>query len=437
MGGARPLVPAYVVAISVPLAAALLPPRPEGRELVVELGVGLGFLAFGALVLQFVLIGRVPQLANPIGLDHLMHAHRLAGVLAGALVAGHVILLVTSRNEFLRFYDPRGGFTELTRSAALWSVSFALVLLFASTFWRRRFKIAYPYWHLGHSLLAVFIIMVAVVHVFRVSHYSAEPWKMAVWAASALAAIALLAWTRVYRPIRHLRRPYVVTEVRRELGRSWTIVLETRGHDGVPFSGGQFAWVAIDQPPYHFDTHPFSFASSSAHPERVEFTIKELGDFTSRIGNVPVGARAYVDGPYGNFTLMPGDTGAVFIVGGVGVTPALSILRSMRDAGDTRPAWLLFAVRSPQTAIRGAELEELAAERRVELHYVFEEAPPGHEGEAGLLRADVLERTLPAHAPGLRYFVCGPAPMMDTVERLLQERGIPDSAVRTERFNMA
>ncbi len=431
------LIPAYLVAVSVPLVVALLPPRPDARELVVEVGVGLGFLAFGAIVLQIVLIGRVPPLANPVGLDRLMHAHRLAGVLAGGLVAGHVLILITAQDEFLRFYDPTGGWTELTRAAALWSVTGALCLLFSSTFWRQRLRLAYQYWHLGHALLALFILMVAVVHVFRVSHYSAEPWKMAIWGASALAAAALLVWTRVCRPVRQLRQPYCVVDVRKELGRSWTIVLEPRGHDGMPFRGGQFAWVAIDQPPFHIDTHPFSFASSSSNPDRVEFTIKELGDFTSRIGEVAVGTRAYLDGPYGNFTLESADTGAVFIAGGVGVTPALSILRSMVDGGDTRPAWLVFAVRSPETAIRSNELEQLAASGHVALTYVFEEPPAEHDGEHGLIRAEVLDRTLPPHAPGLRYFVCGPAPMMDAVERLLQERGVPASVIRTERFNMA
>jgi predicted ferric reductase len=431
------LLPIYLAAVSVPLVVALLPPRPGGRELVVEVGVGLGFLALGAMVLQFVLIGRVPRLANPIGLDRLMQAHRLAGVLAGGLVAGHVVVLITARNEFLRFYDPTGGWTELTRAAALWSVTGALVLLFGSTFFRRRLRLAYQYWHLGHSLLALFILVVAVIHVFRVSHYSAEPWKMAIWTASATAGAGILAWTRVYRPLRQLRRPYEVTEVRGELGRSWTIVLTPRGHDGIRFHGGQFAWVGLDQQPYHIDTHPFSFASSSSRPDRVEFTIKELGDFTSRVGETPLGATAYIDGPYGNFTLDDDDTGAVFIVGGVGVTPALSMLLSLRDAGDSRPAWLVYAVRSPETAIRSADIEGLAAEGRVHLSYVFEEPPPGYEGEQGLLRAEVLDRTLPAHGPGLKYFVCGPAPMMDVVERLLRERGIPHSAIRTERFNMA
>ncbi|HMO97410.1 MAG TPA: ferric reductase-like transmembrane domain-containing protein, partial [Tepidiformaceae bacterium] len=146
MQGLVPLFPVYLGAIALPLVVALLPPRPGGREFAVEVGVGLGFLAFGALVLQFVLIGRVPQLANPVGLDRLMQAHRLAGILAGTLVAGHVLVLITSRNEFLRFYDPRGGFTELTRSAALWGVTGALVLLFTSTFFRKRLRLAYQYW---------------------------------------------------------------------------------------------------------------------------------------------------------------------------------------------------------------------------------------------------------------------------------------------------
>ncbi len=435
---ALPWVGLYAVVAVAPLAVAMVPPRPAGREFAVEAGVALGFVAFATLALQFALTARFPRLAAPFGLDRLLHAHRVTGIAAAALVVGHILVLVTARREFLNFFNPVGGMTELTRAAALWAVSGALTLLMVLTLGRKRLQMPYQWWRLSHGVLAVFILFVATVHVFRVSHYSAEPWKMAAWALFALVAAGLLGWARIVRPLLQLRRPYEVVEVRPVGGRSWTVTLEPRGHPGMPFKAGQFAWLALDQPPYHIDTHPFSFASSATRPDRIEFTIKEFGDFTATVGALQAGATAYVEGPYGNFVLDDDDAGAVFIAGGVGITPGVSILKTMRDRDDTRPVWLLYAVRSPETVILREELDALSQVEHVRLNYVFEEPPTGWEGETGYLSSEMLERQLPpADMPGLRYFICGPRPMMDLAERLLRARGVRPEAIRMERFDIA
>ena len=52
-----------------------------------------------------------------------------------------------------------------------------------------------------------------------------------------------------------------------------------------------------------FEEHPFSIASTAEHPERMEFTIKALGDFTELLGALRPGRRVFLDGPYGGFTI--------------------------------------------------------------------------------------------------------------------------------------
>lgn len=433
---ALPWIGVYVALALLPLVIAVMDPPARRREFVVEFGVALGFIALALFGLQFGLTARFPRVAAPFGLDKLLQFHRLTGVLAFALVVLHVLLLITARRQFLEFLDPRD---QPLRALAHWALMGALVLLVASTLLRKQLRIPYQWWRLGHGLLALFVLFVATVHLFRVNHYSAETWKLTTWVILALLAGSLLGWARIVRPIQQLRRPYQVVEVRPELGRAWTVAVEPRGHDGMRFTAGQFAWLAIDQPPHHIDTHPFSIASSANRPSRIEFTIKDLGDFTSSIGGVKPGTRAYLDGPYGAFTLKEDAAGAVFIAGGVGVTPAASILRTMRDGGDRRPAWLIFAARAPETVILHDDLEGLRQDLpNLRISYVYNEPPPGWTGEAGNLDADILDRLLPpASRPGLQYFVCGPAPMMDIVEAALRRRGVPSGAVHSERFNIA
>ncbi len=429
---------AYVLAILIPVAVALLPPRPDGRGLAVELGVAVGFIAFAMLAAQFLLTARFPRLASPLGLDRLIRFHRVAGVLALLAVLTHVGILIVIDAEFRAFLNP---FDDLPRAGALWMVLGALVGLVVLTIWRRQLRIPYQWWRLTHGLLALLVMLIAIVHVFQVGYYSSAVWKMAVWALIGVAAMSLLVWTRVIRSIRNLRHPWTVVDVRQEKGRAWTVALEPVGHAGMSFRAGQFAWLTLDQPPWHIDAHPYSFSSSAVLADdtgRVEFTIKELGDFTARTGDVPVGARAYLDGPYGNFVLDDTAAGAVFVVGGVGVTPALSILRTLRDLGDDRPTWLVYGTGSPDKIIADDELADLRDQGSLQLTVVVEEAGDEWQGERGLITEDLLRRVLPPlDERDLAVFCCGPDEMMDAVIPSLEALGASGDRLRAERFNLA
>lgn len=422
-------------------AAALLPlliayvDAPRGRrEFAIEFGVALGFVTFAVIGLQFLLTARFPRLAAPFGLDALLHFHRLTGILALTGLLAHVLLLVTARERFSRFLSV---YEDAPRAVMLWAVLIGLALIVLLTLLRKRLQIPYQWWRMAHGLLAIGVLALAAVHIYQSGHYAQDDWKMAAYAGLAAVGIALLGWVRVVRPIQHLRRPYNVVDVRTVAPRVWSVALEPRGHQGMRFRGGQFAWLALNQKPWAADIHPFSFASSSTD-QRIEFIIKELGDFTEGLGALRPGATAYLDGPYGNFHLLPQDAGVVFVAGGVGISPALSMLRSMRDLGDERPFWLVYGAGRLETVIAREELERFAAAENVHLSLVLEEPPEGWQGERGQVTRDVLARVLPPPGtPGIRYFVCGPGPMMDGVEAALVSLGVSTSAIRSERFDIA
>ena len=239
------------------------------------------------------------------------------------------------------------------------------------------------------------------------------------------------------KPILRLRRPWRVLEIRPERGGAWTIALAPEGHPGFSFQPGQFGWLVVDRSPFALTQHPFSFSSSATKAGRIEFTIKARGDFTSTIARVPPGARAYVEGPYGLFTIdRHDDPGFVLIAGGVGITPLISMVRTMADRGDARPVTLFYGTKDWEGATFREELAALAGRMKLTLVHVLEQPPEGWTGERGFITADLLRRHLSADFAGLRHFVCGPIPMMDAMERELVALGVPDGQVVTERFDM-
>src|SRR5690606_38161075 len=136
-----------------------------------------------------------------------------------------------------------------------------------------------------------------------------------------------------------------IDQVREEHGEATTLVLRPDGHQGFAFKAGQFAWLTVGKSPFRLGQHPFSLTGSASDAPEYQMSIKALGDFTSAVPRVPVGSRAYLGGPCGAFSLDAArpHEGAVLIMGGIGITPAISMLRTCRDRAERRSIILTYA----------------------------------------------------------------------------------------------
>jgi predicted ferric reductase len=215
-------------------------------------------------------------------------------------------------------------------------------------------------------------------------------------------------------------------------------VMRPDSHAGFRFRPGQFGWLTIWGSPFKITGHPFSFSSSAAVSDgRVEMSIRNLGDFTSVVRNVPVGQRVYLDGPYGAFTIgNPADM-HVLIAGGIGITPMMSIVRTLADRGDRRPVVLLYASRDWDSVIFREDLEALKARLDLRVVHVLADPPADWPGERGYITAEMFRRHLPVPYADHEYFICGPDPMMDAIEQALAELRVPLSKYHSERYAFA
>jgi predicted ferric reductase len=423
----------YLLIVLTPIFMMLVPPVPSGRGFWLELSVALGFVGLTQIAVQFILIARFKRVTAPYGIDIILRYHRQIALLAVALIIMHPVIIVIDNPSRASLLNPFGG-NLASRTA--WVSLLSLLAIVISSVFRERLKLNYEWWRLSHLGLGVTAIVFAQLHVSMAGLYTNTFWKHAIWIGTAALMVGLVVYLRLLKPLRQRAFTWQVAEVREERGDTHTLALEPVGHEGFRFQPGQFAWIKLASSPFSIEEHPFSFSSSAHRADRIEFGIKALGDFSSRIGDIPVGTRAYLDGPHGAFSIdrYPA-VGYVFIAGGVGITPIMSFLRTMVDREDPRPVKLIYADKEWDDVAYREELEEMKNTLDLDLLFVLEEEPDEEwEGETGYIDEELLEKHMPGEAFHRFFFVCGPEPMMNSVHEALLEHGIPEAHIQMERF---
>ncbi|MBS3935834.1 MAG: ferric reductase-like transmembrane domain-containing protein [Sulfuritalea sp.] len=425
----------YLALVLVPLAVLTIGEMPPGSGFWWDFSMALGFAGMAMMGVQFFLTARFRRACAPFGIDILYYFHRYLAVLACSFVFLHFLIIRIDNVDALGAINPLEAPWYMTAGRASLLL---LVLLVVTSLWRKRLRIPYDEWRMLHIGLAVAAFLLALGHIEGVGYYIQAPAKRWLWTGYTLFWLLLIGHVRLVKPWSMRKRPYRVAEVRQERGNSWTLSLAPDGHEGMRFEPGQFAWLTLRESPWHIREHPFSFSSSAARQDRLEFTIKELGDFTRGIRDTRTGEIAYLDGPYGVFSVdrYPDAPGFVFIAGGVGAAPIVGMLRTLADRHERRPLWFVYGNNRWENVTFREELEALKQRLDLRLVHVLTEPPAGWQGESGFITAELLKKVLPGDAGEYEYFLCGPKPMSDAVQRELRDLRVPLGRIHLELFDM-
>lgn len=425
----------YLLMVFLPIILLMILPRPEGREFLREVSVGLGFMAMALLGLQTIPTSRLRLVTRVFPMDTLYTFHHGLSIFTFLLAFIHPILLFINNPNTLRLLNL---VTAPWRARAAVISVIAMLLLVTTSIWREAMKIRYDIWRWIHDGLSFLAIGLALFHMFKVNYYMSLTYQKVLWLVLTGIWVLIILYLRVIRPIILLRKPYEVVRVVEERGSSWSLYLRPVGHRGMTFEAGQFAWIT-DESPFIFRENPFSFSNSAeSEPGLIAFTIKELGDFTSRVKHFQPGDILYVDGPYGTFSIDENYCSSmVLLAGGIGSAPVISILRTLADRNSDVPLIFFYGNPTWDTVIFREELEELQQRLNLKVVYVLERPPEGWTGETGFITAEILQRYLVEGYPDLTYFLCGPLPMIVAVEGALTRIQVPANHIYSEQYEMA
>lgn len=427
----------YLGIILLPLLILLLyPPTPsEARSFWLEFSVALGFIGLAMMAMQFALTARINRIEASYGVDLILQFHRYTSIVAFIFLLAHPIILFIDNPQTIQLLN----FLQAPWRARLAVIAtLALIALIITSIWRKPLKIPYEPWRILHGILAVVAVGFGLGHALGVSYYLSLFWKIILWAGIAIAALWLLIYVRLVKPWLMQKKPYLVEAVTPQRGNVWNLVLRPNGHEGLHFQPGQFAWLTLEISPFRMREHPFSLASSAQRCDRIEFGIKALGDFTKTIKDVKPGTKAYLDGPYGVFTSdrYEDTAGFVFIAGGIGITPIMSMLVTLAEREDERPLLLIYANKTWEDITYREEIAALKEELDLTVIHVLKEPPEDWSGESGYVEKELLQRYIPKRPATRNYFICAVPKMMEQVEAALHELGVPVTHVHMEHYNL-
>jgi ferredoxin-NADP reductase len=234
---------------------------------------------------------------------------------------------------------------------------------------------------------------------------------------------------------------YETTFTRSETVAEGTMAFHFAKPAGFKFTAGQSMNVSLIDPPEtdaKGNARTFSIVSAPHENELVIATRMRDTAFKRVLKAMPAGGRVSLRGPAGLFTLDPTDARpAVFLAGGIGVTPFLSMSRQAAHDRLARDIWLFYSNRRPEDA---AFLDELAAlpRRNPRYHFVgtmveMAKSSRPWSGETGFLDRVMLERHLKGLAAYV-YYTAGPPGLVEAMQKMLIGAGVAEDVIHTDEF---
>lgn len=377
-----------------------------------------GLAAVAAFAGNLIIGSRVAAIARLFGgLEAMYLVHRRVAIIAISLAAAHA-MLAAAHADGLNLFLPGAGWAVFAGTIALACMAAGLALTFFAQLSHERFVLV------QRALGVTFAI--AALHAFGVPGVRSFTPLLVVLAVPTAVALAAFAHRSLLTTLLARRHRYVVAAVNRLDDDVVEIRLQPVGH-GIAFLPGQFIFIGFRSDAVGREPHPYSIASPPRNGT-LDIVVKALGDHTAALQGVPVGTRADIEGPYGTFShLNVPNVRQIWIAGGIGVTPLLSMARSLD--GSAGEIDFFYCTEGPEHA---HFIDELYA--KADRYPQFRVVPIRSRSLGRIGAQDIIGVSRPIEHDAA-ILICGPPAMNVNLATQFIERGIPPSQVYFEDFS--
>jgi ferredoxin-NADP reductase len=208
------------------------------------------------------------------------------------------------------------------------------------------------------------------------------------------------------------------------------------------FRAGQSVDITLLNPPEtdaEGNTRAFSIASAPFDEDLMIATRMRDTAFKRVLRNAAPGLQVKIEGPSGSFVLhRKTERNAVFLAGGIGITPFFSIIRQAAHDKASHQLYLFYSNRRPEDAAFLDVLSKVPAQNPnfslIPTMTGMDKSHRDWKGETGFINGDMLARHLPS-LQGPIYYLAGPPAMVAAMRRMLTDAGVDEDEIRTEEFS--
>jgi predicted ferric reductase len=285
-------------------------------------------------------------------------------------------------------------------------------------------KIKYNIWKFSHKFMVVVFIF-AILHIlFISSDISRDLFLKSYILFFSLLGLMSGSYRSFLRFLFNKDFDFVVKNVSILNGNVVEVELEPI-KEILKFIPGQFIFIKFFDKGISSESHPFSI-SGAVSENNLKITVKALGDFTNTLKNVKVGAKAKIEGPFGEFFENRKNTKEVWLAGGVGITPFLSLARSLKNIDND--IYLFYCLNDEAEAIFLEELKNISF-KNSKFHLIV-----WYSKERGRINVDAIEKLV----NGILHtdiYLCGPPIFMTSLESQFINKGVDKNNIYFEEFN--
>lgn len=354
------------------------------------------------------------------GMDRIIKFQRKFALLTVLIVIFHPVFFILSNGDIFDYLIPNFASLPL----ALGIISFYLILIYeaCSILYKR---ISYQAWQYIHMLEYV-LFFFALYHILNLGSDAEDIFVRSLFIVLSIGVVVGFIY-RTYYKMKHRKFKFYVKEVKWETPNVFTLKLKS--NKKINFKPGQFCFLMINKDKL-YARHPFTI-SSSPYDDTLDFTIKVKGRFTQIASQLKEGEEVTVDGPFGTFTVEDTKRDLVFIAGGVGITPFMSIIRSRLNSESQQNITLLYASRTEKDIIFKEELESIKEGWFKKVFVLSRE--PNEKYEYGHIDERIIRKYVKDINNSI-FYICGPEPMKKEIVYILKKLGVKDENIRIESF---
>jgi predicted ferric reductase len=392
-----------------------------------------GLFAMLAVLVELLLMARVPWLERHLGFDRLAVLHRWTGFAVIDLVVVHTITTTIGYAQSSKQSIP-GQVLDFIRHSPDVLMAFVAAGLFIavgiSSMRAARSRLVRETWYSIH-LYVYLAIALSFAHQLAVgSDFSGDAVARWWWGALMAGTAGVFVWFRIVAPITfNVRHRFQVAQVTVEAPGVVSYYVTGRAMRSIRAEAGQFFQVRLLTREGWWRSNPFSL---SAAPDggSLRFTIKALGDHSTRLQHVAPGTSVFLEGPLGTFTASRRTRPRVaLIAGGIGITPLRAMLDDLtRVAGEVT---LLYRVARQHDILFGEELRRFY-DAGVDIRILVDDQIGDDRTDS--LGIPALRRLMPDLA-SRDVFLCGPPAFIDALTSRIRRIGVPRSRIHHERFD--